>query len=230
MDIVYSLKSDYNGQELRYSLRSLSNVPHNKVFVVGGIMPDWVNKKEVNNIPFPQKASRYLNTTVNLLKACEDDRVSDDFIYFNDDFFVLEKIANPTEEFNLYNGFLAEKAKGKNNNWHKAMADTAKYLSKFHRIFTPKNYELHTPFIFNKNKLKYILSMFTLDMTALHTCKRSIYGNLYLTDGKNMPDCKVFSHTKEIKAGKFISTSDKGFAVLEDFLKQKFSEKSKYEV
>lgn len=230
MDIVYSLKSDYNGQELRYSLRSLENVPHDKVFIVGGIMPDWVNRETVINIPFSQNANRYLNTTFNLLKACNTFSLSEDFIYFNDDFFVLEKIQNPTEEFNLYNGFLAEKAKGKNNDWHKAMADTAKYLSQYHKVLKPKNYELHTPFIFNQKKLKYLLELFSIDITYLHTCKRSIYGNLYLTDGKNMPDCKVFSHTKEIKAGKFLSTSDKGFAVLEDFLKQKFNKKSKYEV
>jgi len=230
MDIVYSLKSDYNGHELRYSLRSLANVPHDKVFIVGGAMPAWVNRETVNNIIFPQDANRYLNTTFNLINACEDDRVSEDFIYFNDDFFVLEKITNPTEEFNLYNGFLAEKAKGKKNNWHQAMADTAKYLSKFHSVFTPKNYELHTPFVFNKHKLSGVLNMLDDVNIALHICKRSIYGNLWLSFGKNMPDCKVFSFTKEIKAGKFLSTSDKGFAVLEDFLKQKFSEKSIYEV
>lgn len=230
MDIVYSLKSDYNGQELRYSLRSLENVPHDKVFIVGGIMPDWVNREMVINIPFPQQANRYLNTTFNLLKACNTFSLSDDFIYFNDDFFVLEKIQNPTEEFNLYNGFLAEKAKGKNNDWHKAMAETAKYLSQFYSILKPKNYELHTPFIFNKHKLKYLLGLFSIDITYLHTCKRSIYGNIWLSGSQNMPDCKVFNHTKEIKAGKFLSTSDKGFSLIKDFLANKFKTKSEYEV
>lgn len=234
MDIVYSLKSDYNGQELRYSLRSLENVPHDKVFIVGGC-PKCVNKEKVAHIPVLQGSNRYQNTTLSLIAACDDSRISADFILFNDDFFVLEKIENPVQELNLNMGSLyaqAERLIKKNNTYYgESLFKTAEFLSKKCGIKEPLSYELHTPFIFNKAKLKelFCLEEF-LQNAALSVGKRSIYGNLYLTDGKNMPDCKVFSHTKEIKAGKFLSTSDKGFSLIKDFLKQKFSQKSKYEV
>ena len=45
MDIVYLVKNSRTNDELTYSLRTLVNVPHDKVFLVGGC-PDNIKKIE----------------------------------------------------------------------------------------------------------------------------------------------------------------------------------------
>src|SRR5690606_30767194 len=91
MDVVYPLppkRAAY--EELRYSLRSLANLPHDRVFIAGGL-PNWVDN--VEHIETVQEwPSKYVNLCVNIASACCDDRVSDPFILFNDDFFVMEPV------------------------------------------------------------------------------------------------------------------------------------------
>lgn len=234
MDIVYPIKNCDICEELIYSLRSLSNLPHNKVFIVGGC-PKCVNKEKVAHIPVWQGSNRYQNTTLSLIAACDDSRISDDFILFNDDFFVLEKIQNPTEELNLNMGSLyaqAERLIKKNNTYYgKSLLKTAEFLRKKCGIKEPLSYELHTPFIFSKVKLKEIFCLDGfLENAALSVGKRSIYGNLFCSGSKQISDVKVLNKSREIHTDKFLSCSDKGFALIKDFLANKFKTKSEYEV
>lgn len=234
MDIVYPLKNCDICEELIYSLRSLENVPHDKVFIVGGC-PKCVNKEKVAHIPVLQGSNRYQNTTLSLIAACDDSRISDDFILFNDDFFVLEKIENPVQELNLNMGSLyaqAERLIKKNNTYYgESLFKTAEFLSKKCGIKEPLSYELHTPFIFNKAKLKEIFCLDEfLENAALSVGKRSIYGNLFCKNSKQISDVKVLNKSREIYTDKFLSCSDKGFALIKDFLAKKFKTKSIYEV
>ena len=43
-DVVYCVKDDPDNEELRYSLRSLKNLPHQKVWIYGG-GPKWLNEE-----------------------------------------------------------------------------------------------------------------------------------------------------------------------------------------
>ena len=103
MDILYTLKQCDQCDELIYSLRSLCNLPHDRVFLVGGC-PKNIDKSKVVYIPTEQKGTKWRNSTNNVKTACKDPRLSDDFILMNDDFFVLKPINDPAKELNLQQG------------------------------------------------------------------------------------------------------------------------------
>lgn len=231
MDILYTLRKNYDGEELRYSLRSLENIPHDKVFFVGGC-PSWA--QNIEYIPSDQFGTKYKNTTHNLQIACYNRNLSDDFILMNDDFFILE----PTtpEDLNLYNGTVQSNIDRLNQKYiggtpYSRGAEQTQDLLKKLGIADPLSYELHIPFVFNKKNFLEMLDIKgALDIPCLH--KRTLYGNLYLKGGKDMRDVKVFMRDgfmpKQI--GKFLSCDEMGFYIVSNFLQQKFPHKSKYEI
>lgn len=233
MDIVYVLRNKYDGEELKYSLRSLENIPHDKVFFVGGC-PKWA--KNIIHIPTEQTGTKYKNTSNSLKVACNDPRISSNFILMNDDFFILEPIKTPTKELNLNNGTVQsvldiklKKLPG-GTPYFKGMAQTKEFLKGL-GFDDPLSYELHVPFIFNKKKF---LKMYELpgvsDIPCFH--KRTVYGNLYLKGGEFMKDVKIFMFNKfpPKKLGKFLSCDDMGFYTISHFLMTKFPKKSIYEI
>ena len=234
MDVVYTFKKNENCEEIIYSLRSLINLPHDRVVIVGD-WPDILNQENVYYIPVEQENNKYQNTLNSLKIVCSDNKISDDFILMNDDFFILKEIKNPAEELNLYRGnafkvYEHYVQKYGENGYSKGMLETAKLLQKM-GIAYPLGYELHTPFVFNKSKF---LKMFELegvgDILALH--KRTLYGNLYLKGGISMKDVKLFafSGTNIDAEQKFVSCSDTAWANLRIYLQKMFNTKSIYEV
>ena len=233
MDIVYSLKICSNCDELTYSLRSLRNVPHDKVFIVGGC-PDNIRKEKIIHIPTEQTGTKWVNAKNNVKRACIDERLSDDFIYMNDDFFFMQPIAEPVKELNLYWDTMSAvydiyfKRCAGETNWCKGMKQTRELLIK--QGFTdPLCYDLHTPIIFNKTKfLKMFEEIAGLDdIPVLHW--RSVYGNLYAQNASKTSDVKVRTANDIKIGGKLLSCSDGGFAALRQILSKLFSQKSEYE-
>lgn len=232
MDILYTIAEDYSGEELKYSLRSLANIPHDKVFIVG-YCPNWL--QNVVHIPTTQTGTKWHNVPQNLIVACKDNRLSSNFIYFNDDFFLLEPLRTPTKDLNLYNGTLKAtldrffKRENAPTPYMRGMGQTVEFLKGL-GIADPKNYELHVPFVFNKKKLAKMFELGAQDkIDCLHY--RSLYGNLYLSGGVSMPDVKIYSRQGFLPdLGKFLSCDDGGFYVAQHYLSQKFPVKSKYEI
>lgn len=233
MDILYTLKNCSNCDELTYSLRSLVNLPHDRVFIVGGC-PNNINKSKVIHIKTEQNSTKWKNSTENVKKACADARLSDDFILMNDDFFILRQVANPVQEFNiawdtmqkLYDSSLARGAACAN--WYKGMKETKDLLQK-QGISDPLCYDLHTPFVFNKAKFLKIFDIAGInDIDVLHW--RSVYGNLYLKDTQFIEDVKVRTANDFKQDSKFISCSDSGFGIIKPILNKLFPNKSEYEL
>lgn len=232
MDIVYPYKK--GSDELIYSLRSLTNLPHDKVFIVGD-KPEDVNLKTVNYIQFSQNKTKYKNTTDILRMICEDKNLSDDFILMNDDFFILKPIKNPEEELNLCRGYSLKVyehyvQKYGENGYSKGMLETTKILQDM-GIKEPLCYEIHTPFVFNKNKFLAMFEHKGVDnIQALH--KRSLYGNLYKRNSISIKDVKVFAFGNNIieEGQKFLSCSDTAWPNVRVKLEQIFKLKSIYEV
>ena len=79
MDIVYLLKDSDVNEELTFSLRSLKNIPHDKVFLVGGF-PANIDSEKVYHIPTYQGLNKYNNTTNSLKTAANTKEISEDFI------------------------------------------------------------------------------------------------------------------------------------------------------
>lgn len=228
MDILY-LCREGNNIELSYSLRTLNNIPHDKVFISGGL-PSNINKEKITYIPVPQNINKWKNSTNNLIEACKDSRLSEDFILMNDDFFILKPVTledlhvnrGPVEQ--VYKHYFEKYGE---NEYTKGMLQTAQLLSKmgYNNVLS---YELHLPMVLNKKR---VLDMFPLegvrDIPVLH--KRTLYGNLYLKDTKTIDDCKLNSVFVAWNYDKFLSTLDTNFDNVRLWLDSKFPQKSIYE-
>ena len=88
-DIVYVVRAADKNEELRYSLRSLANLPHAKVWIAG-YCPSWV--QGVGVIPVKSRTHGHQHAKASLRAACEHPEVSDEFVYMNDDFFVMQPL------------------------------------------------------------------------------------------------------------------------------------------
>lgn len=81
-DIVYFVKDTESNEELRYSLRTLKNFPHRKVWLYGGcpagLKPDkWVHLVQ-------DKENKWENVRMMLESACKNKEISSSFWLFND--------------------------------------------------------------------------------------------------------------------------------------------------
>jgi len=225
-DIAYILKNDIKPEELRYSLRSLDNFPHGRVFFYGG-KPEGLEPDVM--VHFTQTGnSKYARALTSFDFMCNDERLSDDFWLFNDDFFVMRPV---TEYETPYDETLFEKIIRIEDKYrHKtAYSEMLRRGAKWLRDngYDVKNYALHMPMLLNKEKLKAILP----DLQGLPL--RSIYGNVYGTGAVNRRDVKI-QDLEKIPApdADFLSTSDKSFkrGKVGEYIRNYFTEKSIYEV
>lgn len=97
MDIIYPLRkaSRYNDIEIRMSLRSVETylLKFNKVFIIGHL-PEWC--QNVVHIPAQdQHAIPDRNIHEKILLACNHPDLSDDFLFFNDDHYLLSFFEAP---------------------------------------------------------------------------------------------------------------------------------------
>ena len=223
-DIVYFVKDEALNEELKYSLRTLSNFPHRKVFIYGGcplgIIPDeyiFVEQDQEN---------KWQNVHKMLIMACENKNISKSFWLFNDDFFVMEKVEKP---LNYYNGDLykriveIENVFGNRTSYSQLLRDTCKELESMGS--STLNYTLHIPMLINRKKM--------LELNAITDFPgfRSLYANYFKIGGKEMKDVKIVSPTREYKGGVYLSTDEKSFnGVCGQQIRDKFPDKCKYEL
>jgi hypothetical protein len=229
MDYVYVCR-DGDNEELRYSIRSIEkNMPEGKIWVIGG-KPDWYTG---NFVHVEQTKKSYANVREQLRVACATEKISDDFVLMNDDFFVI----NPVKEIpTWYTGTLVDRIRSlqqikSQNAGYLRLLILSNNVIRRTGVADPLDYELHTPMIMNKEKLLPILHS-----TALW---RSYYGNKYNVGGTKHSDVKV--HSKDVLEDRaknliditnepYISGSDYNFEFLKDIiLGEMFSQPSKYE-
>ena len=225
LDVVYFIKDGVRNEEFRYSLRSIcENMPFNRVWVFGGcptnIVPDV-------RIRVAQEGKTKWDRVHAMFKlACENKELSENFILFNDDFFIMK----PTDKIETYHRGLLEdhvKVLGKGP-YATMLAGIDEELKR--RKLSSYSYELHIPFIFNKKKLLKLLN----DNPDLR-CTRTMYGNTYKIGGERKSDVKIFSAKPEFdyKNSDMLSTDDSVINVNNDawrWLKKQFPKKSKYEI
>lgn len=232
VDIVYVVKEADTNEELRYSLRSLQNLPHGQVWIVGH-KPQWVTG--VEHLPTRQSATKYENSTANLLTACAHGDVSDSFVYMNDDFFILTRL----EEVPVLHRGPVEKVlghyagKGKQGSKYvRGMAETADVLKQWGHD-DPISYELHLPMTISKQGMLDAVRRLGKErrtITALH--KRTLYGNVAGLGGRQTADCKIFNGGQKLFPGwQFVSTTDRTFTMglIGRQLRKKFPNPSPYE-
>ena len=230
LDIVYFVKDCFINEELRFSLRSVAeNLPHRKVWFFGGcprgITPDI-------RVKFKQNGETKWDNVHNMYKeVCENKEVTENFIMFNDDFFIMK----PTDHIDtMYRSSLIShcevieaKNRNKPTNYTQVLRECDRELDELGA--SRLSYELHVPFIFNKTKLLAMLERF-----PEQHCTRTLYGNIYEVGGKQARDVKIFDiHPSfDYKNSRFLSTEDSIVSINNDiwrFIRSKFPKKSEFE-
>ncbi len=184
-DVVYVYKENIKGgMNLKYSLRSLCNIKHNKVFIVGDL-PDWVNNTTYIPFDFNKKGNRVVNVFNQIKKACQHGEVSEDFILFNDDYYVLK----PIGKLNYY--IRGKEPKKNKSYYYKSWMRTKDLFGDDFKSFCP----LHTPIIYNKKKFLELFEKFDINKKYAH---KSLYGNYH-----KISDCEVIGDSKVKSVGAF---------------------------
>ena len=214
-DIVYMVKDSSPNEELRYSLRSIAKNwgPHGKIWIFGGcpgeIRPDQF-------VPVDMiMPGKWENTHRLMRLICECDEITEDFWFFNDDFFVMQ----PTSEHmpQLYNGSLQDTIRkvegyegGQVTYWNEQLRILVDWAKR--EGFGTDNYEVHKPMRINRKKMLAVMARYP---EILFT--RSLYGNYYKIGGVDSPDIMVKHPEQDVwwierQKPMFVSSTEESFA------------------
>ena len=225
-DVVYPLRRGNYNDELRYSLRSLSNVPHGRV-IVSGYVPNWLTN--VVAIDREQlEPSGWAKARANIEAALGE--ASDPFYLFNDDFYVMR----PMDEIPvMHNGPMAETIERFRRTRHtgaywRGMVATHRVLEEW-GYSNPLGYELHMPLLIHHKPFLTALDMGQgIEALAI----RSMYGNVAQLQGEQKEDCKVMARAGVLDYDQwpFVSSNDDlSYSPVGKYLAREFPEPSIYE-
>jgi len=241
MDVVYVLGtgSRWNDNELRFSLRSLEKnlLEFRNVFIVGEC-PGFL--QNVIHIPATDIFNPAINADGNIitkvLAACTDKRLSDDFLFINDDHLILQPV-NIADVPPLHKGDMAtyDPEYWKLNYWRGRLKSTMQVLQE--RDMATLNFDCHTPIVFNKEMFFRIMNTFDYRQGIGYTMK-SLYGNTVYPDAPFLTDqkVKIFKNytlsdlRSMLSAPMFMSFNDQGINnSLKWWLIETFCQRSSYE-
>ena len=245
VDVVYVLGtgSGWKNNELRFSLRSIekNGINAGKIFVVGE-QPEFLTN--VIHIPasdvFNPNVNADGNIIVKVLAACADKRLSEDFLFINDDHLILKPIdlnnvpAFHKGDMNGYDEIYWQPL----NYWRSCrLKRTMDILNE--RGLTAFHFDCHTPILFNKDLFPEVISRFNYSEGSGLTMK-SLYGNsVYSKSRKRLKGekKKVFMEyslnelEKRLEDCGFMSFNDDGLnKALKIWLYRKFPERSHFEL
>lgn len=226
MDVLYLVRPGTRNEELRYSLRSLGNLPHDRV-IISGFCPQWV--RDVIYLPQEQTRNKQQNTRQNLVAALRDTRLSRYFLMLNDDMYVMAPqpegmpALHGRSVAHMLQGLMHLELKG----YRRAMYETMKILIGL-GVPNPLSFELHVPMRFEKHKLAGLIQTYG-HIEGLHY--RTLYGNLHQKRSRYMEDCKVYGAKdgKSMELWPFLSTADNMHHPVGAYIRSRFPEPSPYE-
>ena len=202
-DIVIPYKLSKSG-ELEYAIKSCKNLKHGRIIVVGDKPELEVEHAKPFIVRWGMLSAHH--DVINKLSYIIGTKLTDEFILMNDDFFVMQ----PTDLRTYHRGTLANHIASRrlNDNYTKTLVKTYDYLKSI-GIEEPLSYELHTPMVLNKHKLREMYeAIVPLISHSSVMLTRSLYGNIYKIGGDFMDDVK----NPTVPIGMmFISSSDATF-------------------
>lgn len=226
-DLIYILKADIDTDELKYSLRSVEkNFPINRVWFVGGqpegLEPDIrLKHDQVGN-------SKWEMIRSSMWKAVSDERLTEDFFLFNDDFFVMEPV--DTDSFrNFVDGTLGRRidelhSESGMNAYTRTLFKLEQELKTMHE--PTMNFDVHLPMLLNKEQVR----------STLYKCSspqmRSAIGNINRLPFVIHPDVKVYDLESVPVNETYLSTNDDTFKKgnVGKYIRETFTTKSRFEV
>jgi hypothetical protein len=190
-DVVIPVREGARNEQLRFTLRAIAaNFPA-RVLLIGG-RPDWAH---LERLPSVQGDDGYTNQVRAMRIACLSDQVSDPFVWWCDDTYLLHP--------------LAEVPRLARSDWATA---TGEWASRMHRArktleqrgLPTLNYELHIPMLIDKATMLAALDI-GQDM-------RTVYGNLAGYAIAEVPDVKLRRISDPWPEGAtFVSTNNATF-------------------
>lgn len=226
MDVVYVNREGEN-PELRYSLRTLRNVDHDKVWIFGGA-PVWINPDTVEHRRRIQSGSPYASTRAHIAAACNTPEVSDPFMLWNDDFFAMQPVGTiPVYSRGPLSAMLERFATTKTL-WAKGLRETAFLMEERGVLEGALSYDTHLPLIVHKYEMLAALRWAKKARTdAVHL--RTLYG-VWITNSTEHPDPKIVRRSDPFPRGAWLSSGDDTFrSTAEPVLRYLFPDSSPYE-
>lgn len=232
MDIVIPvLKSKYNYIDLRYALRSIEKhlKGYGDIYIVGGRIPKFKNLKYIPAVDDRSSKFKERNIYRKIVKACNTPSISEDFLFMNDDHFLLKDFE--ADKFPFYHkGELIDSMAKNTGNYRKTLNHTKKLLTEAN--LPTLNFDTHCPIIYNK---QYFLHTFTNINWNLYYGYgiKTLYSAFNHIEGIYEKDCKINNKTNtemlaKISGRDWFSTGAISKGMLEVF-EQLYPQKSKYE-
>jgi len=225
MDAVYVCRDGEN-PELRYSLRTLTNVEHDRVWIFGGA-PTWITG--VTYQKRMQGGSPYSSTRGHIGAACNTPEVSDPFVLWNDDFYAMHEVGSvPLYHRGPMEPLLEKYAKVKTP-WGKGLFETAALMRKRGLLAGAMSYDVHLPLVVHKAEMREALRLAkSVSTDAVHL--RTLYGALAGCDGVEHHDPKLMRRSDPFPRGAWLSSGNDVFrSTVEPVLRYLFPDKSPYE-
>lgn len=243
IDVIYKLGSGSKRQndELRYSLRSLSNFKNlGKVYLVG-IKPAWVTNITWIEAQDPFEICKDCNLISKIILACLDKDITQQFLHFSDDQVLLSPINLEYFERPLINNkYLNDvSVPGKKlNRWQRRLWRTFEVLKKNNLKFDC--YEAHAPYLVDKTLFPETLLKYDFGYDLGYT-GNTLYFNTIGAKGKMIGAFDMLRLEKQQESVQAIQTLAKDKLMLNytdsainnvlfDYLKQLFPDKSQYEI
>ncbi len=194
IDIVYVLgvRSKFDNNEIRYSLRSIEKhlKSFGNVYIIGQL-PDFL--KDVRHIFLDDDHwCKETNIYNKVLRACQENSISDQFLFFNDDHFLNRDYT--ASEFPFYYrgdiGTLVKKLEIKrpNNKYSRCCKRTWRVLRALN--LPTKMFDVHTPIIYDKKKFIEVMTKYDWGY-KLGFIAKSLYANSLSIEGVKEYDCKI---------------------------------------
>lgn len=233
IDIVlpYLHSKKTNGAELKYTLRSIEKhlSGYGTLYIMGS-PPVWLKntlKIEVKDQPYTRR--KEFNIFTKIKKACEHPNISDNFLFMNDDHFLMKDFHAPTFPY-YHKGSLTDTMNRNKGDYRKTIVNARGFLRK--KELPETDFDTHCPIIYNKTK--FLESMKGMDWSLDYGYAiKSLYCGLNGIEGEYYGDCKIsnatYPETKARVDGKeFFSTGTLTEGMIQ-LLEELYPNKSNYE-
>lgn len=231
MDIILPLGNGslHDNIELRFCMRSIEK--HLKgidnIYIVGE-QPTWL--QNVIHIPFKEmiysenKQRNIYNKIIEV--GAYAPVLSEDFLFFNDDHFILQDIQ--ANKFPVHHkGPMTLEGRQPHEAYYKTLKNTLKLLP------NTLNYDTHCPIIYNKLNF----AMMAVKWLPFGYCLKTLYCNIYDIPGQYCEDMKIkfkqsYQEIKEMLINRlYFSIGNGAFAgPIVKVLNELYPEKSKFEI
>ncbi|QDZ10527.1 hypothetical protein [Devosia ginsengisoli] len=182
MDVVIPYRSTPEDFELRYALRSLPNVPHDRVIVAGD--KPVIISKAVQHVPVGRVEDRYQSSTANIVAAIHGAGVQGEFIVMHDDIFVLRPWSFRHEHLCTIDEYLKG---GQATGRYRAYVESTQDILRSKGIAEPLWFGLHTPTVYDALRLADLVDGFAGHRYLL----RTLYYNLFPAPSERRRDVKT---------------------------------------